>query len=152
MYLFINMLFLKMKSLNFFGWKIWHIKILLMHFELFTQKLCELLKFWAILVLAATSLAFVWISVLIPNVWYFGRSQINIEGHIFHQKNWAILYIFWKNHVSDLLGHCSPESNLVNFGPPKKPTTDLECSWHGDFGSEVGFGASSSATETVISL
>ena len=48
--------------------------------------------------------------------------------------------------------HCSPESNLVNFGPPKKPTTDLECSWHGDFGSEVGFGASSSATETVISL
>ena len=48
--------------------------------------------------------------------------------------------------------HCSPESNLVNFGPPKKPTTDSECSWHGDFGSEVGFGASSSATETVISL
>ena len=48
--------------------------------------------------------------------------------------------------------HCSPESNLVNFGPPKKPTTDLECSWHGDFGSEVGVGTSSSATETVISL
>ena len=42
--------------------------------------------------------------------------------------------------------------DLVNFGPPKKPTTDSECSWYGDFGSEVGFGASSCATETVVSL
>ena len=57
----------------------------------------------------------------------------------------------WENHTTTIT-HCSLESNLVNFGPPKKPTTDSECSWLGDFGSDVGFGASSSATETVISI
>ena len=48
--------------------------------------------------------------------------------------------------------HCSPESNLVKWSPPEKPTTDSESPWHVDFGSEVGFGASSSATESLLHL
>ena len=70
---------------------------------------------------------------------------IHFLGFSFNHRSRSKLY-------PGIIFHCSPESNLVNFGPPKKLTTDSECSWHGDFGSEVGFGASSCATETVISL
>ena len=48
--------------------------------------------------------------------------------------------------------HCSPESNLVKWSPPEEPTTDSESPWHVDFGREVGFGASSSATESLLHL
>ena len=46
--------------------------------------------------------------------------------------------------------HCSPESNLVKWNVPEKPTTYSESPWHGDFESRVGYGVTSCATETVI--
>ena len=53
---------------------------------------------------------------------------------------------------SEFICHGSPESNLVNLPVPEKPTTDSESPWHGDFRSEVGFGASSCATDSTLCL
>ena len=49
-------------------------------------------------------------------------------------------------HIKLICTHCSPESNLVKWRPPEKPTTDSESSRHEDFKNDLGDAVTSSAT------
>ena len=62
----------------------------------------------------------------------------------------TLAVVFYQQKLEMIAVHCSPESNLVKWNVPEKPTTDSESPWHGDFESRVWYGVTSCATEAVI--